>query len=210
MKTLAQLTLITSTALALVACMPAPDAEPGPERAAPAAQETPPPADMSDAGQPVQRADLPGPDCALDVSAPWVADGVDPLVINAVTSCEDDGRIIVDLRIFDGAGREIFNAGYFPDQVMLLAWYEADGISLEQAIEGWITPDNWRVSTAELPDYNDQAEFPFMPSLTAQEHEAARNAAYPMLCYVQGMESQLCLALVEGEIVEMGVQLFPG
>ncbi len=222
------LAALSLAALSLAACMPAEEA-PAPSPAGPAPDaalasqaegapdttpdttpETSPETDLDTATDALAPAGQTAAEdeCALDVSVPWTPPG-SAYTLNATTSCEN-GQILVDRRIIDADGNEIFLSTYFPDQVMTLAWIEADGVTLESALALWLEPDSWRPHTGELPDYNDPAEFPFMPSLTEADYEAARAAEHPMLCYVQGMESQLCLAVIDGEIVEMGVQRFPG
>lgn len=151
----------------------------------------------------------PTPVCEISAETVWQPDGVEPLTLTARTRCEDD-RILVERKVFDSGGHELFSATYPTSQVMTLAAHDWSGEPLEPLIRGWLEPDGARTSTADLPAYYDCSEFPFMPALNQTEHEAARTAGHPMHCYVQGMESSLCLALVDGAIVNMGIQRFPG
>ena len=55
-------------------------------------------------------------------------------------------------------------------------------------------------------------EFPFYPEegVDRDYYEKARAARAPLFCYVQGMESMSCVAIIEGGMVKLGVQSFPG
>jgi hypothetical protein len=55
-------------------------------------------------------------------------------------------------------------------------------------------------------------EFPFYPEpgVDRDYYEKARALRAPVFCYVQGMESMSFVALIEGGMVKLGVQSFPG
>jgi hypothetical protein len=92
------------------------------------------------------------------------------------------------------------------------------------ALQEWIGPDNLPPDlTGALPPWEEtegqpkRAEFPFMPAdgMDKATYEDLRKQNLHMLCYPQGMESQLCLALHRGDgapamVEEIGLQLFPG
>ena len=55
-------------------------------------------------------------------------------------------------------------------------------------------------------------EFPLYleDGTTREDYAALRVKKLPMFCYVQGMESQACLALEDGGLRKIGAQSFPG
>ena len=95
---------------------------------------------------------------------------------------------------------------------------------MQTALNEWVGPDNLPPDlTGTLPPWEEtegqpkRAEFPFMPAegMSKETYEDLRKQNLPMLCYPQGMESQLCLALHQMDgappmIEEIGLQLFPG
>ncbi|MDF1608303.1 hypothetical protein PZ897_08965 [Hoeflea sp. YIM 152468] len=64
---------------------------------------------------------------------------------------------------------------------------------------------------AEMPD---GGEFPFhvADDLPQVQYDALRTGDYPMVCYIQGRESTLCLIKQPGmsALIEVGAQSFPG
>jgi hypothetical protein len=94
-----------------------------------------------------------------------------------------------------------------------------DAAAMETALGEWIdqsSPDF--ATTADLPEWPANAEapvsgeFPFYPAegTTREAYDVIRARAAPLFCYVQGMESINCLALVDGDLDSVGVQTFPG
>lgn len=95
----------------------------------------------------------------------------------------------------------------------------SDAAGMETALAGWIDQSSPEfASSANLPDWPANAdsptsgEFPFLPAegTTREGYAALRAQAAPLFCFVQGMESIKCLALVDGAIDSIGVQTFPG
>ena len=96
---------------------------------------------------------------------------------------------------------------------------------MQTALNEWVGPDNLPPDlTGTLPPWEQtegqpkRAEFPFMPAegMDQATYEDLRKQNLHMLCYPQGMESQLCLALHRSDgnapamVEEIGLQLFPG
>ena len=212
--------LLSVSALALMACTPqaAEEAEPTPEPVAEPAAEpvetaaAEPEAEAEETAEPAsaEAVDL----CALDISTSWEPDGVEPLIQRGTTRCAQQGEILITRTIYDAGGHELYRADYVTDHIMTLSFdsgFVTEPAELPAAIEDWLSEGPGRSRTSELPPYQDTAEFPFMSGADGpNQHEAWRRGDYPMQCYVQGMESMNCVALVEGEIVELGYQLFPG
>ncbi|MBO6797506.1 hypothetical protein [Maricaulis sp.] len=212
--------LLSVSALALMACTPqtAEEAEPTPEPVAEPAAEpvetaaAEPEAESEEAAEPAPAEDVDF--CALDITTSWEPDGVEPLIQRGTTRCAQQGEILITRTIYDAGGHELYRADYVTDHIMTLSFdsgFVTEPAELPAAIEDWLTAGPGRSRTSELPPYQDTAEFPFMSGADGpNQHEAWRSGDYPMQCYVQGMESMNCVALVEGEIVELGYQLFPG
>lgn len=102
--------------------------------------------------------------------------------------------------------------------LMTLASVE-DAAAMETALAEWIDQTNPEYATsANLPEWAANAEapmsgeFPFFPAegTTREAYDVIRARAAPLFCYVQGMESINCLALVDGDLDSVGVQTFPG
>jgi|GEM_PF-1204200 len=203
--------------LALAACSPEvvqPDTSPAPattpqDQAAPPTPAAPEPVADITAPDPVADTKTPPTnDCAIELETYWEPPNSEPFLLTATSSCDRAGRVLVERRIINMNDEELFTAAHYTDEVMTLAWHEAEGQTLEEAVAAWLEPDPWRGS--ELPDWNEPSEFPFIPSMTREAYEDLRERDAPLLCYVQGMESALCLTVIDGEIQEAGIQIFPG
>lgn len=212
--------ILSVSTFALMACTPevTPEPDPAPEPAAePAVQpqetavaEPAPEPDVAAAPAPAADVDL----CSLDISVSWELEDVAPLTQRATTRCAQQGEVLITRTIYDAGGQELYRADYVTQHIMTLSpdsGFVTSPAELPGAIEDWLSVGPGRSRTSELPPYQDTAEFPFMSGADGvNEHEAWRAGDYPMQCYVQGMESMNCVALVDGEIVELGYQLFPG
>ncbi len=100
-----------------------------------------------------------------------------------------------------------------------------DPAAMQTALNEWAGPDNLPPElTGTLPPWEETdgrpkaAEFPFMPreGMGREEYDALRADNLHMLCFPQGIESLLCLALYPGSdggqsmVDEIGLQRFPG
>ena len=158
--------------------------------------------------------------CAAQAEAPWgpVGPGDQPsyriLAYANGSICEAS---VVTLAIVARDGSPVFTWASAARTVFGLA-DQSDATAMTQALSDWIDPAGGARTTAGLPPWDEtegqalRAEFPFMPSewIDAATYEALRAEAAPAYCFVQGMESETCLALRDGKIEEIGLQLFPG
>jgi len=95
-----------------------------------------------------------------------------------------------------------------------------DAAAMRDALAAWISPASNTImqTSAALPEWPGNAdapqngEFPFYPEAGygREAYNTLRSNNLPLYCYVQGMESQACLALSEGGLTKIGVQTFPG
>ena len=147
--------------------------------------------------------------CSLSSQSRWAyAEGMS-VTIDAAVFCED-GQRIARRDILGGDGERLYEFSARAEHVAVLAWAESDA-EFVAAFDEWAGHDTWRTRTSELPVYDQQAEFPFYPSTQdPAQFEAWRAGDYPMDCFLQGKDSQMCVALIDGVAVEMGVQSFPG
>jgi hypothetical protein len=91
---------------------------------------------------------------------------------------------------------------------------------MNTALQDWLGPDNQPPDmTGTLPPWEETdgqtkpSEFPFMPreGMDQASYEELRKQNLHKLCYPQGQESLLCLALYPGPMIdEIGIQRFPG
>ena len=92
------------------------------------------------------------------------------------------------------------------------------GNKMGPAAVDWLTQSHSFKTTADFPAWKKGAdspvagEFPFYPddSVDQATYEDIRAKKQAVFCYVQGMESINCLALVDGDLDSIGVQTFPG
>ena len=90
--------------------------------------------------------------------------------------------------------------------------------AMKAALNDWIAQGGPLRTAGDLPTWLPGAEhpvngeFPFYPEqgVDRDYYEKARAMRAPLFCYVQGMESMSCVALIEGGMVKLGVQSFPG
>jgi hypothetical protein len=101
----------------------------------------------------------------------------------------------------------------------LLGLYDVtDAAAMKPALEEWISGSGGPNNTSELPPWEEtegqpkRAEFPFMPEswIDKASWDQMRADKLDMLCFVQGRESMNCPVLRDGQMEEIGVQLFPG
>ncbi len=138
--------------------------------------------------------------------------------IEATSAGPDCERAVATLTIRDVQGRALYTQAYATEHVMGLS--EARDVdAMQRALSDWISSSNDTIATTSaLPDWPAGAdgpvsgEFPFYVAAgTAREdYLALRQRNVPVYCYVQGMESQACLALDNGALVPIGLQTFPG
>lgn len=138
--------------------------------------------------------------------------------IEATSAGPDCQRAVATLAIRDAQGHALYTQAYPAAQVMGLS--EAGDVdAMQRAMSDWIRSSNHTIATtAALPDWPTGAqgpvsgEFPFYVAegMARADYLALRQRDAPVYCYVQGMESQACLALDQGGLVTIGVQTFPG
>ncbi len=107
-----------------------------------------------------------------------------------------------------GSAQHLFGLADQPDTAAmgkaLAEWMDTAGSSIQTT--GALPP--WDETEGQL----NRAEFPFMPAewIDKQTYEAMRAEKLHTYCFPQGMESLNCLALRDGQVEEIGLQLFPG
>ena len=150
----------------------------------------------------------------MSIEAGWLGN----LVASAHVSGEC-GLASIELVVRNGVDEVVWSASYASGDL-----FGFDDIAEADAMRGAVS--DWLVSYAQastsgaLPawpqgaDMPDAGEFPFYveDGLTRQDYEDLRAANFPMVCYIQGRESTLCLVEVPdgGALVPVGAQSFPG
>lgn len=155
--------------------------------------------------------------CAAKLSVPWAgADGVSIVVASSGPKCAS-AKIRLDLRDRAGTETEVY-VGKVDENA---AFYEVtDLASMKKALGEWIVDAaKARKTTADLPRWAKgkeqpmSGEFPFYPEegVDRSMYEELRGLKRPMLCFVQGMESEACIFLDgHGDASKIGAQSFPG
>jgi hypothetical protein len=157
--------------------------------------------------------------CAAKVERPW---GTGGYRVKAWTSGDTCEAAVVTLAAYGSDGLPVYGwAG--ATQFLFLLNDANTPEEMQTGLNEWIGADSLPPDlTGTLPAWEEtegqpkRAEFPFMPNMEKDAYEALRKENINMLCYPQGMESQLCLALHPGEggapamVEELGLQLFPG
>lgn len=151
--------------------------------------------------------------CAASANAEWSG-----LIVTAAAEGNDCASARATLTIKGPGGAILFSETHPAAQVMTLA--PAGGAAaMQTALADWISSSNHTMATSgALPDWPagaeapESGEFPFYPEegVTRERYLAIRAADAPLFCFVQGMESQACLALQNGALEKVGLQLFPG
>lgn len=95
-----------------------------------------------------------------------------------------------------------------------------NGEDMAQALIDWMSTNVTQGTSADLPAWRegealpDSGEFPFyvVEGVEQPFYEALRAEKRQMICYVQGMESYLCLGRhpESGQLQVLGYQSFPG
>ena len=157
--------------------------------------------------------------CAISVSTPWRPLSGTEFTVEASTMGADCAKAVATIVIRDVQGYPLWSQAYNTAQVMVLASAH-DPAAMRVALSEWIDPaSNTTLQlTGALPEWPANAEapqsgeFPFYPDevVDRDAYNTVRAGNTPMYCYVQGMESLACIALTNGEMFQVGVQLFPG
>ncbi|RYG36245.1 MAG: hypothetical protein EON93_05355 [Burkholderiales bacterium] len=157
--------------------------------------------------------------CTAKVERPW---GTGGYRVKAWTSGETCEAAVVTLAAYGSDGLPIYGWAGAAQFLFLLNDVKTPE-QMQTGLNEWVGGDNLEPDlTGTLPPWEEtegqpkRAEFPFMPNMEKDAYEALRQSNLNMLCYPQGMESQLCLALHPSEggapamVEEIGLQLFPG
>jgi hypothetical protein len=167
-------------------------------------------AEKADQADPAQQAAENG--CPATASGTW-----EGMQVEASASGADCTAAEATITIRN-AGSVLWSENYLVSQVMVLAGPESVE-DLQRRLSEWVNPPGAaRDSTGDLPVWAAGAqnpmsgEFPFYAEegVGRAAYETLRGADAPMFCYVQGMESEACLALENGAVRKIGVQSFPG
>jgi len=153
-------------------------------------------------------------ECELTFEQPWL----DDLVASAHVSGTCDAATI-DLVVHNGTDEVVWSASYESDYMFGFGDVH-DVDAMQMALRDWLGDYIEFSSPAELPEWRyvaempDAGEFPFYveEGLSQSDYEGIRAANYPMICYIQGGESTLCLVRQPGisALVSVGMQTFPG
>ena len=153
-------------------------------------------------------------DCQFSIQRTWLND----LVASANVSGECD-LATLDLVVRNGVDEVIWSASYtstdlfgFDDVI--------DADSMVVALSDWLGDYADNSTSGRLPewpkgtDMPNAGEFPFYveDGISQSDYEQLRAADYPMICYIQGRESTLCLVKQPGinALTSVGAQSFPG
>lgn len=156
--------------------------------------------------------------CGANATTAWHPTGAPELTIDATAYGPDCAHAVATYVVRAADKNVIWAEIYHADQVMVLAG-ATDGGDMQTKLSEWVAFDNHTMaSTGALPEWPANAqspqngEFPFYPEddVTREVYNQIRAANSPMFCYVQGMESQRCLAWYQNTLVSVGVQSFPG
>ncbi len=165
-----------------------------------------------------EEADNLAPGCDARATTTWAARDA-TFSTEAATTGPDCARAVATLVVRDSSGAPVYAEAYAAEHVMVLA--EArDANAMQTALQDWTNPASNTImqTTSALPEWPANAtgpqngEFPFYPGAgyDRDSYMRLRTNDLPLFCYVQGMESQACLAAVDGDVTKIGVQTFPG
>jgi hypothetical protein len=133
------------------------------------------------------------------------------MTIEALSQGDSCDTAVLTLAIRDKDGKPLWVRALVAGQLMNFASEPAqDAKSMVGKLSSWISGEGFMPSADKLVL---KGEFPFTRSenLDAKSFAAYRSQKRPIFCFVQGMESGLCLAQdKDGTIAELGFQMFPG
>jgi hypothetical protein len=185
--------VLALSALALTACQP--------QAATTAANGAPPAADAA---------------CTAAAEGEWSATSDTSLAIRATAWGPSCRQAVIALAIWGKEGPPIYS---FISSMADIEGFDdvADAAALRTALSLWASGQ--ADTTDGLPEWKEgdpspspSDEFGFYPDegIDRASYTAIRAGKHPMLCFVQGQESQQCVYLVDGGVQSVGVQTFPG
>jgi hypothetical protein len=147
-----------------------------------------------------------GADCSARTTRTW-----GDYSINAQSSGPSCAKAVVTIVIRNKFGEAKMARSYIAAQLMNFSQSPSPDVkAMTNALKDWTSGKGFMNSVDKL---TLGGEFPFTPddALDAPSFKAFRAAKTPIFCYVQGMESGLCIGVrKDSELVQMGVQGFPG
>jgi hypothetical protein len=163
------------------------------------------------------------PGCAAEAQAHWAPAAKTNFLVVAKSAGADCAAATATITISSADGK-VLHTFEAPTEVMRNTIFAEANTpeGMQAALASWIDPrSNSAVKTTNaLPEWKADAEmpgdpeFPFMPAegMTRAGYSSMRASKQPIYCYVQGGESQNCLALDEkaGTLTSVGLQRFPG
>ena len=167
---------------------------------------------------PAEEAENLAPGCDARAAQAWNATPEAALSVEAVSFGPDCDRGVATLVIRDSSGAPLYADTHFTGHVMTLAG-ATDQATMQAALMEWLNSSNATMATTSaLPEWPENAEGPVSGEFPFYPEEGVDRAAYlslrqqdaPLFCYVQGMESQKCVAFVDDGVASVGVQTFPG
>ena len=153
-------------------------------------------------------------DCEVSMQQTWLND----LVASASVSgpCNTAN---IDLVVRNGVDEVVWSASHATANLFGFDGIE-DTDSMGVALGDWLGDYADSSSSSRLPewpegaDMPDGGEFPFYVAEGIEQptYEAIRIGNYPMICYIQGQESSLCLIRRPRvkTLINVGAQSFPG
>ena len=153
-------------------------------------------------------------DCNLTFEQPWQDDLVASVQVNG--ACD---AAAIDLVVRNGTDEVVWSASY--ESSYMFGFGDVHDVdAMQMALRDWLGDYVEFSSSAELPEWRyvaempEASEFPFYveEGLSQTDYEGIRAANYPMVCYIQGGESTLCLVRQPGisALISVGMQTFPG
>lgn len=153
-------------------------------------------------------------DCDLTREQTWLGE----LVAAATVSGPCDAATI-NLVVRNGGDEVVWSASHATADLFGFDGIE-DASSMDIALGDWLGDYADNSTSGRLPEWPegaempDAGEFPFYveEGLSRNDYEELRAADYPMVCYIQGQESTLCLVKQPGisALTVVGAQSFPG
>jgi len=157
-------------------------------------------------------------DCEASASQPWQPVSGTELTVSATSTGPDCEHAVATLVVRNAQNDVLWAEAAASEDIMTLA-AARDRAAMQTALGEWINSSNHTMATTSaLPDWPanetgpQNGEFPFYPAegYDRDAYMTLRQNNAPLYCYVQGMESQACLAYTDGQLDKVGVQTFPG
>jgi hypothetical protein len=148
--------------------------------------------------------------CVAETSREWTVDGVLLYRVTASLNGITCRNAIARLTFTEPGGRPRAELTYAVANLHMVFAPRDDFATYRERLSAWITNVDLSARTSALPPWPADADRPprFLPSMTRDEYEAARQESRPMFCFNNGGESEECVVAFQRRLQIIGARLY--